>query len=96
LREPAPTNAVDYQSGLDESRSPTDHAAALAARLRPVARQIRALVDSGADATVRLVEHSGSDNVEAWVKPEDLQTFAEMGATIGFDYYFYSEDEDED
>jgi hypothetical protein len=88
-----PTNAVVYESGLDESHSPTEHAAALAELLRPAAEAIRVVVDSGATAVVRIVEHSTADNVEAWVKPGDLRTFAEMGAAVGFDYYVSHEDD---
>jgi hypothetical protein len=87
---------VVYGSGLDESRSPADHAAALAERLRPVAEAIRGVVDSGATAIVRIVEHSEYDNVEAWVEPDDLRTFAEMGAGVHFDFYFYEGDREDD
>jgi hypothetical protein len=93
-RRPAPTHAIRYESNLDETRSPTEHAAALARRLQPVEGAIRSLVDSGATAVVRIVEHSQCDNVEAQIEPEALRTFAAMGAAVGFDYYVVEDEDD--
>jgi hypothetical protein len=100
LRRPAPSSAVQYGSGLAEDRSPTDHASALAVRLRPYCDRIHAVTAvAGRWGVVSIVEHAGFAtewfaNVEAWVKSDDLQTFAHMGVSLRLDAYVYSSDED--
>jgi hypothetical protein len=98
LKEPVPTNGVQFDSLLDEDRSPTDHISALVERLRPHADAIRALLDSDdVSATSHIVEHAGFAtewfaNVEAYVSPTDLQALAYIGAAIAFDAYIYADD----
>ena len=91
LKRPAPTNAVVYRSPLEEAQSPSEHIAALANRLRPHTDKIRSLAsrEGTQGIVVRVVEHTNFDNPEAWVQPSDLETFAAMGATLGFDTYVY-------
>lgn len=47
---------------------------------------------------VSIVEHAGFAtewfaNVEAWVAPDDLQAFADLGVALHFDYYVSGPDE---
>jgi len=99
LRRPAPNSVVEYESGLSEEHSPTDHAAALVARLRPYCERIRALTAAeGTWGVVDIVEHAGFAtewfaNTEAWVEPEDLHALAEMGVALRFDAYVAAPDE---
>jgi hypothetical protein len=96
LKKPAPTNAVSYHSQLDDLQSPSEHVAALASRLRPYMAEIRSAAsrESTTKVLVRVVEHTDFDNPEAWVEPADLETFAAMGVTLGFDTYVYLGDDE--
>jgi hypothetical protein len=101
LRKPAATNAVEYGSALAEDRPPSDHASALADRFRPFSEQVRAVTAREGDrGVVRVVEHAGVaigeygiGNVEAWLGPEALETFAAMGVSLVFDAYWYANDD---
>jgi hypothetical protein len=100
LKKPARANAVEYGSLLDEHQSPNAHVSALAKRLRPYAGPIRALcAEDTTWAIVRVVEHANGlatewfGNVEVRVEPEDLQTFAALGAGLFFDAYVGYEDD---
>jgi uncharacterized protein DUF4279 len=99
IKAPVPITRISFGSHLAEARSPTDHVAALVERLRPCADEIRALVaHEGTSAVLWVVEHvrsatAGFANVEAYVRPEDLQTLAAMGVSIAFDAYVCTDDD---
>lgn len=101
LRKPAPSSAVEYDSGLSEDHPPSECVSALACRLRPFGAQIHAVTArEGNWGVVRLVEHAGFaiaehqvGNVEARVQSVDLETFAALGVSLVFDAYMSPNDD---
>jgi hypothetical protein len=87
-----PCNGVNFESNLDELRTPTDHFKALIERLRPHAEAIASVAELPPTRTTRIwvVEHTECDMTDTFLDPKDVAVAVAMHAELIVSSYFHT------